>query len=167
MLVTLFLAVVFCAAMALMLMAAVAFIQDQKFFSSAPKEVREVLKERDQELFFGARKIGWALFIISILMILIAAYTAVWDGIRSGFRFPQFFLRFALILTLYKLCDMTLIDGFLLLKSHFFQYYYPETEQVMAGRSYGFNLRSQLLKLFVIFPAVSALAAWICTQFVR
>ena len=29
----------------------------------------------------------------------------------------------------------------------------------------GFNIRSQLLKLFVIFPAVSALAAWICTRF--
>ena len=28
-----------------------------------------------------------------------------------------------------------------------------------------FNIVSQLLKLFVIFPAVSALAAWICTLF--
>ena len=30
---------------------------------------------------------------------------------------------------------------------------------------YGFNIVSQLLKLFVIFPAVLALAAWICTMF--
>ena len=29
----------------------------------------------------------------------------------------------------------------------------------MEGRTYGFNIRSQLLKLFVVFPAVSALAA--------
>ena len=36
---------------------------------------------------------------------------------------------------------------------------------VMEGRKYGFNIVSQLLKLFVIFPAVSALAAWICTLF--
>ena len=35
----------------------------------------------------------------------------------------------------------------------------------MEGRKYGFNIKSQLLKLFVIFPAVSALAAWICTRF--
>ena len=33
----------------------------------------------------------------------------------------------------------------------------------MEGRKYGFNIVSQLLKLFVIFPTVSALAAWICT----
>ena len=60
---------------------------------------------------------------------------------------------------------MALIDNFLLLKFHFFQYYYPEAAQVMEGRKYGFNIVSQLLKLFVIFPAVSALAAWICTLF--
>ena len=90
---------------------------------------------------------------------------AVWDGFRSNFTFRQFFLRFVLILTIYKICDMALIDNFLLLKFHFFQYYYPEAEHVMEGRKYGFNIKSQLLKLFVIFPAVSALAAWICTLF--
>ena len=61
--------------------------------------------------------------------------------------------------------DMTLIDNYLLLKFHFFQHYYPEAAHVMEGRKYGFNIVSQLLKLFVIFPAVSALAAWICTLF--
>ena len=70
MLLTIFLAIVFCAAMALMLISCVAFIQDNKFFSSAPKEAREVLIQREQELFYGARAIGWTLFIISVLMIL-------------------------------------------------------------------------------------------------
>ena len=78
--------------------------------------------------------------------------------------FWQFFLRFVLIFTIYKICDMTLIDNFLLLEFHFFQHYYPEAAQVMEGRKYGFNIVSQLLKLFVIFPAVSALAAWICSM---
>ena len=165
MILTVFLAIVFCAAMALMLISCVAFIQDNKFFSSAPKEAREVLVQREKELFYGARKIGWTLFIISVLMILGTGVIAVWDGFRSGFTFWQFFLRFVLIFTIYKICDMSLIDGFLLLKSHFFQHYYPEAEHVMEGRKYGFNIKSQLLKLFVIFPAVSALAAWICTLF--
>jgi hypothetical protein len=35
----------------------------------------------------------------------------------------------------------------------------------MEGRKYGFNSKSQLLKLIVIFPTVSALAAWVCTLF--
>ena len=163
MIITVFLAIVFCAAMALMLISAAAFIQDNKFFSSAPKEAREVLIQRDHELFYGARAIGWTLFIISILMILGVGVIAVWDGFRNEFTFRQFFLRFVLILTIYKICDMALIDNFLLLKFHFFQYYYPEAEHVMEGRKYGFNIKSQLMKLLVIFPAVSALAAWICT----
>ena len=165
MVLTVFLAIVFCTAMAMMLIAAVAFIQDNKFFSSAPKEAKEVLIQREHELFYGARAMGWTLFIVSILLLLGVVVIAIWDGLRSGYTFWQFFWRFVLILTFYKICDMALIDNFLLLKFHFFQYYYPETERVMSGRKYGFNIRSQLLKLFVIFPAASALAAWICTLF--
>ena len=119
--------------------------------------------QKDKELFYGARAIGWTLFILSVLMILDVGVIAIWDGIRSGFTFRQFFVRFVLIFTIYKICDMTLIDNFLLLKFRFFQHYYPEAEHVMKGRKYGFNIKSQLLKLFVIFPALSALAAWICT----
>ena len=167
MVLTVFLTIVFCASMALMLLSAVAFIQDNKLFSSAPKEAQEVLVQRNKELFYGARAIGWTLFIMAVLMILGVGVIAVWDGIRSGFTFMQFFTRFITIFTVYKICDMALIDNFLLLKFHFFQYYYPEAEHVMEGRKYGFNIRSQLLKLLVIFPAVSALAAWICTLFVN
>ena len=53
---------------------------------------------------------------------------------------------------------MVCFDYFLLMKFRFFQHYYPETESALAGRKYGFNLISQLLKLLVIF-----LAAWICS----
>lgn len=48
MLLTIFLAIVVCAAVALMMFAAVAFIQDTKLFSSAPKEFRKVLKPKDK-----------------------------------------------------------------------------------------------------------------------
>ena len=165
MLFTLFLAVVFCAAITLILLAAVAFIQEKKFFSSAPKEALEVFQPREKELFYGARAIGWALVVLSVLLIVGVAVAAVWDGFRNGYTFFQFFLRFVLIFTLYKLYDMICFDYFLLIRSHFFQHYFPEVESVFEGRKYGFNLKSQLLKLLVIFPAVSALAAWICTLF--
>ena len=98
-----------------------------------------------------------------ILMIIGALVIAAWDGIRSGFTFWQFFMRFLALFTVYKVYDMVFFDYFWLLKFRFFQYYYPEAGDVMEGRKYGFNIKSQLLKLFVIFPAVSALAAWICS----
>ena len=40
MLLTGFLAIVFCGAITMLLIAAVAFVQDNRFFSSAPKEAR-------------------------------------------------------------------------------------------------------------------------------
>ncbi len=165
MLLTIFLAIVFCVAITLMMFAAVAFIQNEKFFSSAPKEARAVLRHRDEELFYGARTIGWTLLIFSMLMILGVGVISIWDGFRSGFTFWQFFLRFVLIFTIYKLYDMICFDYFLLLKFHFFQFYFPEVESVYKGRKYGYNIKSQLLKLLVIFPAASALAAWICSLF--
>ena len=65
MLLTVFLAIVFCAAITLMLLSAVAFVQDKKYFSSAPKEAQEVIQPRTKELFYGARAMGWVLMIIS------------------------------------------------------------------------------------------------------
>ena len=163
MLLTIFLAIVFCAAITLMLLSAVAFIQDKKLFSSAPKEAQEALLPRIKELFYGARTIGWTLMVFSALMILGVGVIAVWDGFRSDFTFVQFFLRFVLIFTIYKAYDMICFDYFLLMRFHFFQYYYPEVANVYPLKKYGFNIKSQLLKLLVIFPTASALAAWICT----
>lgn len=155
----------FCAAITLMLISAVAFIQDKKFFSSAPKEAQEAIQPRDKELFYGARVIGWTLMIYSFLMIAGVGIVSIWDGFRSGFTFWQFFLRFVLIFTIYKIYDMICFDWFLLCRFRFFQHYFPEVNSVYNGRKYGYNIRSQLLKLLVIFPAASALAAWICTLF--
>lgn len=169
MLLTIFLAIIFCAAITLLLISAVAFIQydgtNKWFFSSAPKEALEILKPRNEELFYGARTMGWVLLIHSALMILGVGVISVWDGFKSGYSFIQFFLRFVLIFTIYKAYDMIFFDWFLLCKFHFFQYFYPEVDSVYNGRKYGYNLKSQLLKLFVIFPAASAIAAWICTRF--
>ena len=163
MLLTIFLAIVFCAAITLMLLAAVAFIQKNSFFSSAPKEAQAVLKPREKELFEGAHAMGWVMLVLSVLVMTGVFVIAAWDGIRSGYTFWQFFARFVTILTVYKLYDMIFFDWFLLCRFHFFQHYYPEVEPVYNGRKYGFNIKSQLLKLLVIFPAASAVAAWICT----
>ena len=165
MLLTIYLCIVVCAAVTVMLISAVAFIQNLKMFSSAPREARDVLLPREKELFTGARTIGWVLMIFAVLMILGALVIAIWDGFRSGFTFWQFFIRLLIMFTAYKIFDMIFFDYWFLLKFRFFQYYYPETENAMEGRKYGFNIRSQLLKLFILFPAVSALAAWICSLF--
>ena len=163
MLLTVFLAIVFWGAATLLLISAVAFVQDTRLFSSAPKEARELLRPRTEELFYGARAMGWALMILSAGMILGVGAVAIWDGFRNGFSFLRFFLRFVTILTIYKAYDMIFIVWFLLCRSRFFQHCYPEVGPVFNGRKCGFNLKSQLLKLLILFPGASALAAWICS----
>lgn len=165
MLLTIFLAIVFCMAITLMLISAVVFIKDKKLFSSAPKEALELVIDRKEEEFYGARKIGWTLMIMSFLIIGLVGVVSIWDGFRNDFSFWQFFLRFVLIFTIYKIYDMIFFDYFLLCKFHFFQTFTPEVTPVYNGRKYGYNIKSQLLKLLVIFPAASALAAWVCTLF--
>ena len=83
MLLTIFLAIVFCVAITLMMFAAVAFIQDKKFFSSAPKEAQKVLLPREKELFYGARIIGWTLMVFSFLMIIGVGIISIWDGFQK------------------------------------------------------------------------------------
>ena len=165
MLLTIFLSIVFCAAITLMLVSAVVLIKDKKLFSSAPKEALELVIDRKQEVFYGARKIGWTIMIMSMLMILGVGVISIWDGFRSDYTFWQFFVRFVLIFTIYKIYDMIFFDYFLLCKFHFFQAFTPEVTPVYTNRKYGYNIKSQLIKLIVIFPAASALAAWVCTLF--
>ncbi len=165
MLLTIFLAIVFCMAITVMLISAVAFIKDKKLFSSAPKEALELVIDRKREEFYGARKIGWTLMIMSMVLILGVGVISIWDGFRSGFTFWQFFLRFVLIFTIYKIYDMIFFDYFLLCKYHFFQNFTPEVTPVYTNRKYGYNIKSQLLKLIVLFPAASAVAARICSMF--
>ena len=162
---TLFLSIVVCGAITLLLVGGVAFYRDIRLFSSAPKEVRELLIQRDKELFYGARTIGLLMMVFGAAMILGAFAVAVWDGSRNTYTFIQFFLRFVMILTAYKVYDMVFFDGFLLCRYRFFQHYYPETAPALNGRRFGFNLKSQLLKLLLIFPGIAALMAFVCTRF--
>ena len=46
MLLTVFLAIVFCAAMTILLISAVAFVQEERFFSSAPKEAQALIRPK-------------------------------------------------------------------------------------------------------------------------
>ncbi len=58
MLLTIFLAIVFCMSITMMLISAVVLIKDKKLFSSAPKEALELVIDRKQEEFYGARKLS-------------------------------------------------------------------------------------------------------------
>ena len=69
MIITLLLSLMPMAGLFLMLLSGVGFIQDTKFFSSAPGEVRNVVKPR-VERFKGAHAIGWIMAVFSVLLMI-------------------------------------------------------------------------------------------------
>lgn len=144
-----------------MLFAAVAFIQDKRFFGTAPKDVQERVLIHE-ERFPGMHILGYVLCIAAIAVIAGSVIIAVWDGIKRDYGFLQFFIRFMIMLEGYKIWDMLFLDNYLLTKSNFFQHYYPEIGDCKGVKEFGFNFKEQLLKLIVVFPVVSLAAAGLC-----
>lgn len=161
--VTLILSAVLMASLFLMLWAAVALVQDRRFFTTAPKDIQAVVREHEAP-FRGARALGWVLLIASVVMMAAAFVYGGWDGIRKDYGFWQFTGRFLTMLYLMKAFDIIFFDWFLLTKSHFYQHYYPETEGCAGYHQFGFNRKEQLVRI-ILFPFVAMLLAWICTLF--
>ncbi len=154
---TLLLSLILILALCLLLYAAVALIQNKKLFTTAPKDIQEAALEHP-ERFRGAHLLGWKLAVIAILMMIGAFLYGGYDGIRKGFSFRQFFLRFLVMLYLWKAFDIICLDWLLLTRSHFFQRYYPETEGCAGYHQFGFNRKEQITRI-VLFPFVAALMA--------
>ena len=131
--------------------------------TTAPKDIQEAAKDHP-ERFHGARALGWKLAIICLLIMIGVFVWGGHDGVKNGFTFWQFFLRFILILYIWKAFDIICLDWLLLTKSHFFQHFYPETEGCAGYRQFGFNRKGQIIRI-IVFPFVAAAFAGICMLF--
>ena len=63
MLTTIALSVIMMAGLFLMLWGAVGFVQNQRFFTSAPKEIQDALQPK-HERFRGQHLVGWIMLIL-------------------------------------------------------------------------------------------------------
>ena len=160
MLTTLLLSVMMMAGLFLMLLAGVGFIQDKRFFTSAPKDVYEAVQPRE-ERFPGAHAIGWALVVLSILLMAGAVVLGAWDGVQHGFTFRQFFVRFLVMLLLLKIFDIVVFDWVLLCHSNFFPHFYPEVAGIVGPHQFGYNAKTHL-GLTALCPVLAAALAGIC-----
>ena len=82
------LTLVFILSVCLLLYAAVALIQDRRFFTTAPKDIQAAAIEHP-ERFPGAHALGWVLAIISLLAMIGAFVYGGWDGVKNGFSFRR------------------------------------------------------------------------------
>ena len=134
----------------LLLYGAVGFIQDKRFFASAPQENLAAIPDR-KERFRGAHALGW---VIEGL--------AVWDGVRNQFGFGAVFARFLFMLYAMEVYDIVFFDWVLLCRSNFFPHFYPELKGVVGPHMFGYNKRTHLIHFAIYLPA-SAAAAALCT----
>jgi len=163
MLLTIILSVIVMAGLFLMLIAGVAFIQDKKYFTSAPKDVQDAILPRE-ERFKGAHILGWILMVISLVMMLGALVYGAVNGVQNGYGFIQLFVRFVVILWLLKAFDILFFDWFLLCHSNFYPHFYPETKEYVGPHQFGFNKKEHIIHI-IACPVVAAVIAFICTLF--
>lgn len=145
----------------LLLYSAVGFIQDKRFFSSAPKENLAAIPER-KERFRGAHMIGWFLIGIAFLIFIGAIVLSVWDGVRNDFSFLKFFVRFLAMLYAMETYDIVFFDWVLLCHSNFFPHFYPELKGIVGPHMFGYNKKTHIMH-FVMYIPVCAVIAWVCT----
>ena len=124
----------------------------------APEDIKESLsKMPDRPLWVNLLGV---VFMVLIFVCAIAVLVwAVVDAKTSGFQFWQVFLRFFIILEGYKLFDIVCFDWFMLTKLNvWIQKLYPETAGAKGFHSFGFNWKSQSIKI-VLFAVLSLLIA--------
>lgn len=157
---TIILSAVMMAGLFLMLWSAVGFIQDKRFFTSAPKEAQEVIRPKDAR-FKGQHAVGWMLMLLSLALMGGAVIAGAYDGMQKDFGFWQFFFRFAMMQMLLKAFDILFFDWVLLCHSNFFAHYYPEVKDIYGPEIFGYNKKSHLTQIVVMLLG-SMLLAWIC-----
>lgn len=134
----------------------------KNFPEDVQKCLQPQLEEWERQGMSPRRLLGWV-----ILILFCAAYIGLFviggiDGLRKGFSFWQFFLRFLIIGGVIKAFDIGALDYYLLTKTHFFQHYFPETEGCAGWQDFGYNRKQQIMQIVMIVVG-SALTAWLFT----
>lgn len=149
---TLLASLIIMAAYFLLLCGGVGFIQDKKFFSSAPKENLDAIPDKKPERFPGAHIVGWIICVTAILMFIGAFILAAWDGVKNGYSFLRFFAHFLAMLYIMEIYDIFFFDWFLLCRSNFFPHFYPELKGVGGPHQFGYNKKTHILHFVIISP---------------
>lgn len=141
----------------LILYGAVGFIQDKRFFTSAHKDILAIIPDK-KERFEGAHVIGWAIVVFAVLLFIGAFAIGIWDGMRKGFVFLEYFVRFITMLYVMEVYDILFFDWYLLCHSNFFPHFYSEVKGIVGPHMFGYNKRAHIVHFVVYIPACALVA---------
>ncbi|MCM1055013.1 MAG: hypothetical protein NC394_05740 [Bacteroides sp.] len=143
----------------LMILTATLTLPSKALTKNFPKDVQESLAPRLDNLPMSAKRI-FGIFVLIILGAAMLGLVIVGgaDGLRCGYDFWRIFLRFLIMFGGVKAFDIIGLDYFLLSRSHFFQHFFPETENCAGWKNFGFNRKQQIRQCVAIPICCAALA---------
>lgn len=158
-LVTVLLALTMQLGLFLLLWGAVGFLQDKRFFGSAPKEIVEAVTPKKQR-FPGQHLLGVKMIILALVLLIGPIVFGVLQGVWSKLPYWMFLVRFLIMFLGLKAFDILFFDYFLLCHSSFFPHYYPEVKDIVGPHLFGYNKISHLVQILILI-GLSFLLAYI------
>lgn len=152
-----------CIAFFLLILGVTVTLPSPGLISFFPEDVQERLRPRvENKPMTFKRFMGWVILAaFCILYIGLFVYGAA-DGIKNGYSFWQFLLRFLIMGASIKVFDIVFFDYFILTRTRFFQHFFPETEGCRGWKDFGFN-RKQQIRQCILIPVCCLICAFICT----
>lgn len=131
-----------------------------KYFG-APDDIKAIVSRLpDRAVWINI--LGVFIMLVGFLGAIVVFVWAGIDVIKSGMNFREAFLRFFIVTEGYKLFDIICFDYLMLTKLKLPAKVYPETEGSKGYDNFGFNIKSQAIKL-IIFCGISIALAFILT----
>jgi len=129
---------------------------------TAPKDVQERLAGRPAQPVWKT-VVGVVLALILLAGIAGVLIYAGYDAVSADMPFVKIFLRFLILFEGYKIFDMVVFDWLLLTKLNVYVRFFPEVEGCESMEKFGFNLKSQIIKI-IAFAGLAAVIALVLSR---
>ena len=163
MLLTAVLSLAGCIAFFLMILGVTVTLPSPMLISFFPEDVQERLRQRvENKPMTFKRAMGWVILAAFCLFYIGIIVYGASDGIKNGYSFWQFLLRFLIIGASIKVFDIVFFDYFILTRTRFFQHFFFLLEGCKGWKDFGFN-RKQQIRQCIVISVCCLICAFICT----
>ena len=114
----------------------------------APDDIKEMMKKMPDRTPW-VNILGVSIMIAGFLGVVVVLIWAIVDTVKFKLSFMEAFIRFFIITEGYKLFDIIFFDYLMLSKFKIPLKIYPETAGAKGYNNFGFNAKSQVMKLVV------------------
>lgn len=135
-----------------------------KYFG-APDDIKEIMQTvPDKPMWINI--LGVVIMIAGFIGVAVVIIWAIVDTLKSDLSFFSAFIRFLIIFDGYKLFDIICFDYLLYSKLKLPEKFIPETAGAKGYDNFGYNAKSQIIKL-IAFCGASLLIAFILTAVIH